>query len=329
LRVAVLGSNSFIGSDLIDLLLDDDHAEVLGISRSPEKPPEFLAYGRRPRERFRFVQADLKTDVSSAVRTLDAFEPEYVVNFAAQGDDVASWSYPRDFFETNCAALVELIDALKGKSYPRRFLQLSSSSVYGQEGASPRTEEAALAPASPYGVSKAAADLLLLAYYERHGFPAQIVRPPNVYGPNQELFRIIPRAIVSLKSGTTLQLHGGGHAMRSYLYVRDLSRAIVLLLRGGRAGEVYNVAPAAEVRVRDIVASVCDLLGKDFDEFVQVTEDRPGQQSGVSLDWGKIKAEVGWEPQWPLRDGIRSVYDWIEREWELVDRFPLSYVHRP
>ena len=327
MRVAVLGSNSFAGGDFVDLLLETGGSDVLGISRSAEKPTALRPYARRARDRFAFEKLDLNRDLEKTRAALDAFEPDYVVNFAAQGDDAASWTHPQDFFVTNCVASAGLIDHLKDRNYLRRYLQVSSSSVYGSLP-STSTEDAPLAPRSPYAASKAAADLLLLAYHASFGFPAQIVRPPNLYGPYQDLFRIVPKSIVTLKKGGSIELHGGGEAVRFYLHVRDASRAILAALELGGAGEIYNVSPDEGNRIRDIVAIVCELLGKDFDSSTQVVADRRDQQSGLNLDSTKIRRELGWSPQISLRAGIESVRDWIEREWDALAQQPLTYEHK-
>lgn len=327
MRVAVLGSNSFAGCDFVDLLLEVGDYEILGISRSPEKPREFLPYARRARDRFVYRQLDLNVDFDEVRVELDSFEPQHVVNFAAQGDDEASWAHPQDFFETNCVALARLIDHLKSRPYLRRFLQVSSSGVYGN---APRalTEETSPEPRSPYGVSKTAADLLLLAYHANAGFPAQILRPPNLYGPYQQLFRIVPKSIILLKRGESIELHGGGQAVRSYLHVRDASRAVLTILERGGTGEIYNVAPDQRYRIREIVAMICERLGKDFDASTREVGDRQGQTSGQDVSSVKIRRDLGWHPQVSLQAGIADVCDWIDREWnELVDQ-RLLYTHK-
>lgn len=325
MRVAVLGSNSFAGCDFVDLLLEDGRFDIVGISRSAEKPPAFLPYARRPRDRFRYLRLDLNDDMDAVCASLDAFEPEYVVNYAAQGDDAASWAHPGDFFRTNCVALAGLIDHLKNRRGLRRFLQISSSGVYGNP---PRrlTEDAGLEPESPYGVSKAAADLLLLAYHKHAGFPAQMLRPPNLYGPYQQLFRIVPKSIVMLKRGEPVELHGGGHAVRRYLHVRDASRAALLVLERGQTGEAYNVAPDETYRIRDIVAIVCELLGKEFAAAVREVEDRRAQSSAQDLDSTKIRA-LGWSAEIGLRSGIAEVLAWIEQNWQELADQRLVYTH--
>lgn len=328
MRVAVLGSNSFAGRDFIDLLLSNERDEVLGISRSPERPSGAAAYGERPRSRFTFRQLDLNRDLYDIQATLDAFRPTAVVNFAAQSELAASWEHAEDFFRTNCTALAALIDHLSARGYLERFLQVSTSSVYADSGP-PRTEDSPLAPGTPYGVSKAAFDLLLLAYYQNFGFPAQIVRPPNLYGPYQQLFRIVPKSIISLKLGRPVDVHGGGRAKKQYLHVRDASRAILAVLERGGAGQVYHVAPDDSVTVRDLIGTVCELLAKDFDAFTRQVEDRTGQQPDLRLESTKIRHELGWSPRISLRTGIDGVLDWIERDWNHIVEQPLIYAHRP
>lgn len=326
MRVAVLGSNSFAGCDFVSLLLEDGRNEVLGISRSAERPPAFLAYARQSRDRFAYRQLDLNRDFDAFLAALDDFAPQFIVNFAAQGDDAASWSHPGDFFQTNCVALAGLVDRLKDRTGLQRFLQISSSGVYGNR-AGTITEETGVVPQSPYGVSKTAADLFLLTYHAQFGFPVQIVRPPNLYGPHQQLFRIVPKSIVLLKRGETIELHGGGRAVRSYLHIRDASRAMLAILERGGVGEIYNVSPDSRSRIRDIVTIACELLGKDFDACTREVDDRRAQSSGQQIDSTKIRCELGWSPKMSLRAGIEDVRDWIEREWGALADAPLGYVH--
>ena len=130
-KVAVIGSNSFSGSDFIDLLLEDPSTQVLGISRSPEKSGLFIPYKCRGEARFRFRQFDLNKHPDEIIQALDAFEPQYVVNFAAQSEVGPSWEHPEHWFETNTVGLAKLINKLKNRDYLERYVHISSPEVYG------------------------------------------------------------------------------------------------------------------------------------------------------------------------------------------------------
>lgn len=319
MRVAVLGCNSFAARDLIELLQETGGFEILGVGRTQQT--------WNSHQHFSYRRLDVNADVVEVCSALDAFEPAYLVNYAAQGDDAASWHHPADFFQTNCVALARLLDHLKTVTYLRRFLQISSSGVYGS-GSSAITEESPYLPQSPYAVSKAAADLLLLAYHRNFEFPAQIIRPPNLYGPHQQAFRIIPKAIILLKRGECIELHGGGRALRFYLNIRDASRAVLMILQRGTVGAAYNVSPDAPCSIRDIVAMVCELLGKDFSVNTRDVTDRVGQQSVSLFDSTKIRRELGWFPEISLRAGIEGVVERIERDWDVLSSDRLSYEHK-
>ncbi len=319
MRVAVLGCNSFAARDLIELLQETGGFEILGVGRSQQT--------WNAHERFSYRRFDVNADAAELCAALDAFEPQYIVNYAAQGDDAASWHHPADFFQTNCVALARLLDHLKTTTYLQRFLQISSSGVYGG-GSSAITEESPYLPQSPYAVSKTAADLLLLAYHRNFEFPAQIIRPPNLYGPYQQTFRIIPKAIFLLKRGHRIELHGGGRALRFYLHIRDASRAALLILQRGAIGSAYNISPDAPCSIREIVAMVCELLGKDFAANTRDVADRVGQQSVALFDSTKIRRELDWQPAIGLHSGIQSVVERIERDWDQIGNDELIYEHK-
>ena len=200
-RIAVVGSNSFSGSDFIDLVLEDPATEVVGLSRSAEKGELFLPYKRHGGKKFRFFQMDLNHHLPRILEVFDSFQPQYVVNFAAQSEVGPSWENPDQWFQTNAVALTRLVHALNGRKYLRRYVHISSPEVYGTCTGIVK-EDAPLNPSTPYAASKAAGDLSLFAYVKNYGFPLVMIRSTNVYGAHQQLFKIIPRSVVSLKSAS-------------------------------------------------------------------------------------------------------------------------------
>jgi dTDP-glucose 4,6-dehydratase len=326
-KVAVIGSNSFSGSDFIDLLLEDAETQVLGISRSPEKSDLFIPYRQHGPERFTFRQLDLNDDAAEIVKELDGFKPEYIVNFAAQSEVGPSWDFPEQWFETNAVALAKLLNSLRQRDYLRRYVHISSPEAYGTtEGLT--TESARLNPSTPYAASKAAADLLISTFVSHYGFPAVTIRATNVYGAHQQLFKIIPRSFIYMRSGKIISLHGGGEAVKSFIHVRDVSRGELAAMERGRPGEIYHLSVDRGYSIREIVVTISKLMGRSFDEVTEMVGERPGQDAVYVISPKKARDELGWGTRITLDEGLSQVHRWVESNWEQIQKEPLEYVHR-
>ncbi len=328
MKVLVIGSNSFSGSDFIDLLLEDESNEVVGISRSPEKSSLFLSYKRHNDPRFKFYQLNLNDDADRIAGVVEQFKPEYVVNFAAQSEVAPSWDYPEHWFQTNTVALASLIKTLRRCRHLKRYVHISSPEVYGSCKGQV-LETAPLNPTTPYAASKAAADLLLFTYVKNFDFPLVIIRSTNVYGPHQQLWKIIPRSIIQLRSGRKIALHGGGKAMKSYIHIRDISRGELAAMINGTIGSIYHLSPDGGISVRNVVEMICRTMGCEFDKSTIAVDERLGQDAVYVIDSTKARSELKWLPEIEIQDGIKGVIQWIERDWSEVQKQSLEYVHRP
>lgn len=327
-KIVVLGSNSFSGSDFIDLLLEDANNDIVGISRSAEKSEMFLPYKQHRGANFKFYQMDLNKDLPEIMERLDAFEPEAVVNFAAQSEVAPSWDHPEHWFETNAVALARLMNVLRSRKYLKRYVHISSPEVYGTcQGRV--TESAPLNPSTPYAASKAAADLFLATLVKNFQFPLIVIRSTNVYGAHQQLFKIIPRSVVYLKKGKKIQLHGGGAAVKSYIHIRDVSRGEWLAMERGRIGTIYHLSPEEGHAVRDVVHKICNRMGRDFEASTTPVTERLGQDAAYVIDSTRARQELGWQPRISMDEGIAGVVDWIEKNWTEIEKESLEYVHRP
>ncbi|MBZ0187466.1 MAG: GDP-mannose 4,6-dehydratase [Candidatus Obscuribacterales bacterium] len=329
MRVAVIGSNSFSGSDFVDLLLEDKDNHVIGISRSPEKSSVFLPYKRHNgalKGKFVFHQFDLNNEIEKIIDLLDEFQPNYIVNFAAQSEVGPSWDYPEHWFQTNTVSLARLIKALAKRDYLHRYVHISSPEVYGScEGTV--LESAPLNPTTPYAASKAAADLLLFTYVKNFDFPLVMIRSTNVYGPHQQLWKIIPRTVLYLKSGKKISLHGGGKAVKSYIHIRDISRGELDAMLRGKPGGIYHLSPDNGVSVRAVVEMICTRMGYDFSEFTEDVAERLGQDKAYVIDSTRARKELGWRPKIGIEKGVCNVIDWMEEDWEQIIAQPHEYVH--
>jgi dTDP-glucose 4,6-dehydratase len=326
-NIVVFGSNSFSGSDFIDLLLEDPQNDVVGVSRSPEKSALFLPYKRHVNAHFRFHQLDMNKDMSRIIEMLDAFQPGYIANFAAQSEVAPSWENPDQWFRTNTVALAQLINVLKDRSYLQRYVHISSPEVYGTcEGNV--TESAPVNPSTPYAASKAAADLLLFTFVKNFQFPLVMIRSTNVYGAHQQLFKIIPRVAIYLKKGKTIELHGGGKAVKSYIHIRDISRGELAAMERGKPGQIYHLSPDEGYAISEVTSRLCELMGYDFKQSTISVGERLGQDAAYVIDSTRAREELGWAPKVSLEEGLREVVDWVNANWEEIQREPLEYVHQ-
>ena len=326
--VVILGANSFSGQDFVDLLLDSPGYRVVGVSRSPERSEVFLRYKRRrDLSSYAYHRLDLNGDAAAVNALLDELRPEFIVNFAAQSEVAPSWDHPEHWYQTNTVALASLVNHLRRRDYLKRYLHVSSPEVYGScEGTV--KEDAPMNPSTPYASSKAAADMLLEVYRKQFGFPLLTVRATNVYGSRQQLFKIVPRATIYLKTGKPIELHGGGKAVKSYIHVRDVSRGELAILERGRVGRLYHLSPDAGVAVKDVVAMICRRMGKDFAAATRMVEERPGQDKAYVIDSTAARTELGWKPEIGLEAGLADVADWVEQYWKEIGSMPLEYQHK-
>jgi dTDP-glucose 4,6-dehydratase len=328
-RIAVIGSNSFSGAYLIAQLLDEPANRVIGLSRSPEYPDCMLAYRRHPRSRFTFHQLDLNEHHPQVLEVLDTFQPQFIVNFAAQGEVRSSFDHPEHHFRTNALAIVRLVHALTLRTYLTRYVQISTPEVYGSH-INPIPEGMAFNPSSPYAASKGAADLYITSVSKTFGFPAITIRATNVYGPHQQLYRIIPRTVINIRNNKKIQLQGGGVAVKSYIHIGDVTEGEIAAMLRGENGSVYHLSPdGAGISVREVVETVCKEMGVAFSKHVEIAPERLGQDAAYVIDSARARNSFGWKPKIDFRTGVRETVAWIERDWNTIRALPTEYFHKP
>jgi len=326
-KVVVIGSNSFSGASFVDFLLGEG-IETLGMSRSPEPHPVFLPYKRQNPSLFQFLQLDLNHDLPSILSAIDMHRPDYVVNFAAQAMVAESWQHPEHWFQTNTVATIRLHDELRKRDYLKKYVHVSTPEVYGScEGLV--QESTVYNPSTPYAVSRAAADMSLMSFYKAYDFPVAFTRAANVYGPAQQLYRIIPRTILFFLLGRKLQLHGGGHSVRSFIHIRDVADGTLRVAREAPPGEIYHLSTARNISIRELVQLIAAQLGVSFEENVEVVGERLGKDSAYLLDSAKAREGLGWEDRISLEQGIEETIAWVKDNLDVLKEQPFDYTHKP
>ena len=325
----VTGGAGFIGSNFILYVLRE-HPDVRVVNVDKLTYAGNLENLRRVEDdiRYRFVRADI-CDREVMAALIDVEHPTYLVNFAAESHVDRSITDPESFARTNVLGTVSLLDACRAawatgwedRPFGRhRFLQVSTDEVYGSlsldEPDTFFTEDTPLHPHSPYSASKAAADQFVLAYGDTYGLPVNVTRCSNNYGPLQFPEKLIPLMINNALHHRELPVYGDGLNVRDWLYVEDHCRALDLVVREAKPGEVYNVGGHNErdnlTIVRRVIAEVAAATGDpEINEgLIRFVTDRAGHDRRYGIDPAKIGRDLGWQPQTSFEDGIRHTIAW-------------------
>lgn len=270
---------------------------------------------------FRFVKGDI-CDAELVDRLFEEEHPDYVVHFAAESHVDRSITDPGIFVRTNIMGTQNLLEASRKYSV-MRYHQVGTDEVYGDLPLDRPdllfTETTPLKTSSPYSASKASADLLVLAYHRTYGLPVSITRCSNNYGAYQFPEKMIPLMINNAMHDKSLPVYGEGLNVRDWLYVEDHCRAIDLVMRKGREGEIYNVGGHNEMRNIDIVKLILKELNKP-ESLITFVADRKGHDRRYAIDPTKINTELGWLPETKFADGIVRTINWYKDNTEWMDK---------
>ena len=324
--ILIIGSNSFSGATFANYALQNG-ARVLGASRSYEPIDAFLPYKWHENANFTFFPLDLNKDLDKITALLHDVKPEYVVNFAAQSMVGESWQNPGDWFMTNAVSTIKLHDQLRKCDFLKRYVHVSTPEVYGSCSGYVR-EDFPFNPSTPYAVSRAASDMSLRTFHAAYDFPVVTTRAANVYGPGQQLYRIIPRTILFILLGRKLQLHGGGSSTRSFIHMRDVSDATFKIMQNGHNGDTYHISTGEVLSIRALVEMICTKLAVKFEDCIELVGDRLGKDSAYHLDSSKLRAELDWKDRINLDQGLDECIAWVKSHFDVLKAEPYDYQHK-
>lgn len=325
--ILILGSNSFSGLSFINYLLSNGH-KVIGISRSEEIIQPFNLYKQNSNaHNFIFKKLDINLDEDKIANIVDEHEVEIIFNFIAQSMVEQSWQFPDHWYKTNVLSLVKLTNLLKNRSTVKRFIQFTTPEVYGSTIGWVK-ESFNFMPSTPYAVSRAAGDLHLKCLFEAYKFPVIFTRAANVYGPGQQLYRIIPKAFLAALTGRKLQLQGGGASMRSFIHIDDVSRGLDLIMEKGMPGNSYHLSTDSVISIIDLVREIASMKNIPLRDLVEITEERVGKDQAYTLQSTKIRNELGWQDKISVEQGLEDVHSWIKSNLEFLSTLPNVYEHK-
>ncbi len=336
IRFLVIGSNSFSGAHFVEELLKQGFP-VWAVSRSNQPESVFLPYLWRLDEpqnsstlerNFNFENINLNHELQKLLDIIDRNRITHIVNFASQGMVAESWLNPLDWYQTNLLSQVALHDELRKRQFLQKYLHITTPEVYGSTDNGWIKEGEAFSPSTPYAVSRAACDLHLQSFFQAYNFPVVFTRAANVYGPGQQLYRVIPRAMLSARTGKKFELHGGGLSKRSFIHIKDVVQATLLLALNADCGTTWHISTKESITIRGLVEKICRLCSVEFDSIVKIGDERLGKDQNYLLDSNNLRSAYGWSEQISLDIGLEQTLEWIDRNQEQLVSLPWTYSHK-
>ncbi|HRT39817.1 MAG TPA: dTDP-glucose 4,6-dehydratase [Candidatus Woesebacteria bacterium] len=311
MKLLVTGGLGFIGSNFIHYWLrrhPDDFIVNLDKITYAANPANLKDWEGNSHYQF------IKGDIGDSAVCRQAMEGvEAIVHFAAESHVDRSLADPELFLQTNVLGTFTLLNVAAEKKI--RFHHISTDEVFGAlplDSSQRFNELTVYDPRSPYSASKAASDHLVRAFYHSFGLPITISNCSNNYGPYQSPEKFIPRIITNLLTGQKVPVYGDGLYVRDWLYVEDHCRAIELILMNGRIGETYCVGGMTEnINNLTLTKTILEIMGKDENQ-IEFVADRPGHDRRYAVDWGKIKRELNWEPQYDFKEALKLTVAWYQ-----------------
>jgi len=307
LKILITGGLGFIGSNFCRYTLTKHpdyeviNIDKIGIGANPTNLKDL-----ENEKRYKFIKGNIcdPNILNKIIKQVNA-----VVNIAAETHVDRSLANPTIFIKNNTLGTFTILEAIRKHNDKAKLIQVSTDEIYGEIKEGSFKEHDRPKPSNPYSASKAAADMLVLAYHRTYRLHTIISRCTNNFGPYQFPEKLIPKTIIRASLNLKVPIYGLGRNIRDWIYVLDHCEALDMLLQHGKEGEIYNISSGNEYENIEVVKRILEIMNKD-ESLIEFVEDRPGHDIRYSLDSSKIKNELGWKPKHNFKDALKETVKW-------------------
>ena len=312
-KIIVTGGLGFIGSNLIDLLIDRNYY-IVNIDKVTYSSNYYNTKNYKNSKKYKFIKCDIKD--KKLKKIIFRYKPVCIFNLAAETHVDRSIDSPDSFIQSNIIGVFNLLECFKefSKKYKSKLIHISTDEVYGDVLSGRSSENYPYQPSSPYAASKAASDHLVSSYVRTYKIPAIVTNCSNNYGPKQHPEKLIPKLIYNIINNKPLPIYGKGENSREWIYVKDHCEALLKVFLKGKIGEFYNIGSNKNLNNLQVTKELIKIsksiikLGRNVK--ISFVKDRPGHDVRYALNSDKIKKTLGWKPKTNFRQGIYLTFDW-------------------
>ena len=312
-KIIVTGGLGFIGSNLIELLLQKNY-KVINIDKVTYSSNFYNTNEFKKSKNYRFIKCDINDKKIKNIFL--KYKPDCIFNLAAETHVDRSIDNPENFIQSNIVGVYNLLENFKSfsKNYKSKLIHISTDEVYGDILSGRSSEKYPYHPSSPYAASKAASDHLVSSYVRTYKIPAIVTNCSNNYGPKQHPEKLIPKLIYNILKNKPLPIYGKGTNSREWIYVKDHCEALIKVFLKGNNGEFYNIGSNKNLNnlqvTKELLKKSKKLIKLGNKVKINFVKDRPGHDIRYALDSNKIKNKLGWFPKTNFSEGIKLTLKW-------------------
>ena len=312
-KIIVTGGLGFIGSNLIDLLLEKNFY-VINLDKVTYSSNFYNTKEFNKNKKYKFIKCDINNKKLKNI--FIKYKPSCIFNLAAETHVDRSIDDPKDFIQSNIVGVYNLLECFRNfsKKNKTKLIHISTDEVYGDILTGRSSEKYPYSPSSPYAASKAASDHLVSSYVRTYKIPAMITNCSNNYGPKQHPEKLIPKLIYNILNNKILPIYGNGKNSREWIHVKDHCEALIKVYQKGKTGEFYNIGSNKNLNNLEVCKTLLKISKNkiNFGKNVKISfvKDRPGHDIRYALNSSKIKKTLKWVPKIDFKKGIELTFDW-------------------
>jgi len=315
-KIIVTGGLGFIGSNLVDLLIQKNFF-VINIDKISYSSNFYNVKEFKSSRRYKFIKCNIGEDKFKKI--LLKYKPACVFNLAAETHVDRSIDNPESFIQSNIVEVYNLLENFKkySKKFKTKLIHISTDEVYGDVTKGRTSEKYPYQPSSPYAASKAASDHLVSSYVRTYNIPAIITNCSNNYGPKQHPEKLIPKLIYNIINNKALPIYGKGTNSREWIYVKDHCEALLKIFQKGKIGNFYNIGSNKNLSNIEVCKNLLSyskkIMNIGSNVKIEFVKDRPGHDIRYALNSNKLRKELNWKPKTNFKNGIKETINWYNQ----------------